>query len=82
MVTEGEIYERLKSEVPNVASLVWHGDVDGQRTLTPKLLENLGKPHAIQFLISQNTTNWSSTKWAGRVQNTTTSITSSPLYTK
>jgi len=40
---EGEIYERLKQhQVPNIASAIWHGDVDGQQTLTSDLLTTFG----------------------------------------
>ena len=38
MVMEGKTYELLESKsVPNIPSVVWHGDVDEQQTLTSRL---------------------------------------------
>jgi len=51
MVVEGEIYKLLESnEVPNVASVIWHGDINEQQTLTSKLCINFGDTYAIQPL--------------------------------
>jgi hypothetical protein len=51
MVVEGAIYETLMSkQVPNIASVIWHGDVDGQQTLTSRLLDNLGDTYAVRPL--------------------------------
>lgn len=51
MVVEGEIYELLESnQVPHVASVIWHGDVDEQQTLTSKLCVNLSDTYAMQPL--------------------------------
>ena len=51
MVVEGETYELLESkEVPNVASVIWHGDVDGRQTLSSKLCINPSDTYAVRPL--------------------------------
>ena len=51
MVVEGKVYKLLESnQVPNIASVIWHGDVDKQHTLTSKLCENSGDIYVMQPL--------------------------------
>jgi len=51
MVMEGEIYEFLESNrVPNVASVIWHSNVDEQQTLTSKLCVNFSDTYAMRPL--------------------------------
>jgi hypothetical protein len=52
MVVEGEIYKTLKSkEVPNIASVIWHGDIGEQQTLTSKLQDNFNNTYSMRPLI-------------------------------
>jgi len=49
IVVEGEIYELLGSnQVPNIAPVVWHGDVDKQQTLTSKLRVNFSDTYSMR----------------------------------
>jgi len=51
MVVEGEVYELLESNrVPNVASVIWHSNVDEQQTLTSKLCVNFSDTYAMRPL--------------------------------
>ena len=51
MMMEGDIYELLESnKVPNVASVVWHGNVDEQQTLTSKLRVDFSDTYAMEPL--------------------------------
>ena len=50
---EGDVYQLLRSkQVPNIASVIWHGDVGEQQTLTSKLRVDISNTYKMRSLTS------------------------------